>query len=149
MAADATKIYEGPILAIGIAAAATADGGSFTDLGYMDEEGAMTVLWEALTTNISDGNLMQLHGRGSAEITIIQTDPAGAQATLETYLTAKCKLKITTVDGTNGYYFIDEVFISYSIERGFKPGDYHKLIVKVSRVTENADDFCNGPKAAS
>jgi hypothetical protein len=149
MAADATKIYEGPITAIGIAAAATGDGGSFTDLGYMDEDGAAAINWEGLNTTLSDGNLMQLNGRGTAEITLIQTDPTDAQATLETYLTAKCKLKITTIDTTNGYYFIDEVFISYRIERGFKPGDYHKLILTVSRVTENADDFCNGPKAAS
>ncbi len=149
MAADATKIYAGPIISIGIAAAATADGGAFPDLGYMDEEGAANIVWEMLETLLSDGNIMPKNGRGTATITLIQTDPTDAQATLETYKTAKAKIKIGTVDTTNGYYFIDEVFISYNVERDFKPGSVHKLIMKCSRVTENADDFCSGPKAAA
>jgi hypothetical protein len=149
MAQDASKIYGGPITALGIAAAATADGGSYTDIAYMDEEGAANITWTPFGPGLSDGNMVQINGKGEAEFHIVQTDPAGAQATLESYRTTKGKLKITTIDTTNGYYFIDGVFVRYEIQRDFKPGGYHKIIIRVSKVTENQDDFCNGPKAAS
>ena len=149
MAVDATKIYGGPIAAIGIAAAETADAGSFTDLGALDEESAALIEWTPNTANLSDSNKVPISGTGVATFVLLQTDPAGILATLETYETTIGKLKITTIDATNGYHFIDNVFVSYRIIRDFKPGGIHKIEVTVSRTTEHADDFCSGPKAAS
>ena len=147
--ADATKIYTGPITAIAIAAAATADGGSFTDLGYLDGEGAAVVEWDPNAVPLSRGGGVQKVGLGKIVFTLIQTDPAGIQATLETYLTTLGKIKITTVDGTNGFHFIDNVFLNIRQTRDFKPGGYHKFEVTAELITENPDDFCSGPKAAS
>jgi len=149
MAADATKIYGGPITALGIAAAATADGGSFTDLGYLGDELAAMIKWTPNQAGLSDSNKVPISGLGEAEFELIQTDPAGTLLTLETYETTLAKLKVTTIDTTNGYHFIDNVFCSVSVERDFKPGGKHKAILRVSRTTEHADDFCTGPKAAS
>lgn len=143
--ADATKIYSGPIKALGIAAADTADGGSYTDLGYLDEESGAEINWEAFNAGLSDGNKVQKNGMGVGKFVLVQTDPTGAQASLETYTTALCKLKITTPD-TSEYYFIDDVFIhSMKHTRPMKPGEVHKLEFQVSRVSEYPDDFCDGP----
>ena len=146
--ADATKIYTGPIMAIGIAAAATADGGSFTDLGYMNGDGAK-VEWTPYVVPMSRGGGKQTNGLGKITFNLLQTDPAGIQALLETYKDALAKLKITTVDATNGYHFIDNVFMNFSQERDMAPGGEHKFEVTAELITENPDDFCSGPKAAS
>ncbi len=149
MGLDATKIVMGPVTAISYAAAATADGGSFTTFGYIDEDVAVNVEWDPNAVGISDGNRVQKNGLGKITFVLVQTDPAGDQAILETYLTTKCKLKITTLDETNGYHFIDNIFLQYRQLRSFKPGEYHRFEVTASRITENSDDFCSGPKATS
>ena len=146
--ADATKIYTGPITAIGIAAAATADGGSFTDLGYLSDEAAI-MEWIASVVPMSRGGGVQKNGLGKITFTLIETDPAGIQATLETYLTTLGKLKITTVDATNGFHFIDNIFLNVNQTRDMTPEGQHKFIVTAELITENPDDFCTGPKAAS
>ena len=147
--ADATKIYMGPVTAIGFAAAATADGGSFTDFGYLDEDVAVNVEWDPNAVGLSDGNRVQKNGLGKITFVLVQTDPAGIQASIETYLTTLCKLKITTLDATNGYHFIDNIFLTYRALRPFKPGEYHRFEVTATRITEQPDNFCSGPKAAS
>ena len=147
--ADATKIYSGPITALGIAAADTGDDGSYTDLGYLSEESGAEISWEPLNTVLSDGNQFMCKGRGTAKFRLVQTDPSGIQSTLETYKTALAKFKITTPDTTDEYYFIDDVFVTFGQARNFKGGEVHYLEVTVSRITDNPDDFCNGPKAAS
>lgn len=144
MAQDATKIFAGPVSAVGIAAAGTADAGSFTDLGFLDEESNANIEWTPNTGNISDGNVFQKSGTGQAVITLLQTDPSDAQATLESFLEAKAKIKITTLR-SDEYYFIDNVFITYRLMRPFGPGDVHKLEITVRRHSENQDDFCDGP----
>lgn len=145
--ADYTKIYAGPITALGIAAAETADGGSFTDLGVLDEESAMVVTWEPQLVPLSDGNSFQKNGKGVAVIGLVQSDPAAApQTSLETYQTAKAKLKITTPAAAE-YYFIDNVLVTFKLIRDFKPGGTHKYEVTVSRITEQPDDFIDGPKS--
>lgn len=149
MSVDATKIYGGPIVAMGIAATATGDDGEFTDLGALDEESAALIEWIPNVAGLSDSNKVPINGTGVATFVLLQTDPAGILATLETYETALAKLKITTIDSTNGYHFIASVFINYKVIRDFKPGGIHKVEVTVSRTTEHADDFCSGPKAAS
>ena len=146
--ADATKIYTGPIIAIGAAAAATEDGGSFTDLGYLGDEAAI-VEWIPKIVAMSRGGGKQGPGLGKITFHLLETDPAGIQATLETYLTALCKLKITTVDATNGFHFIDNLFLNFSQERDMTPDGKHKFIVTSELITAMPDDFCTGPKAAS
>jgi len=147
MAQDATKIYSGPVTALGIAAAGTADGGSFTDIGLLDEESSVNIEWEPLKAGLMDGNEFMLRGRGRATFMLVQTDPSGAQASLETYRTALAKLKIQT-DTASETYFIDNVYVSYRLLRPFKVGEVHKLEVTVSRVTPQPDDFVDGPKTA-
>lgn len=146
MAQDATKIYAGPVTAIGIAAAGTADDGSYTDIGFADEDNSVNITWEPLKAPLMDGNNFQMHGRGTAVISLVQTDPSGAQASLETYRTAKAKLKFTT-PSTSEYYFIDNVLCSYKLTRPMKPGEVHKIEVTVSLITAQPDDFCDGPKS--
>jgi len=147
--ADATKIYGGPITALGIAATATADNGSFTDLGYLDEESSAMIEWTPNVAGLSDSNKVPISGTGVAVFGLLQTDPAGILTTLETYETALAKLKITTIDTTNGYHYIANVFVNYKVIRDFKPGGIHKVELTVSRTTEHADDFCSGPKAVA
>ena len=146
--ADATKIYSGPATAIGINVTGTADNGSFTDLGYMGEA-SVDISWEPFRPVLSSGNMIQLGGRGKAVIELLETNAAGIQASLETYKTALAKLKITTLDATNGYYYIANVFVTFQQVRPFKPGDPHKFIVTVQRDTDNPDDFCTGPKTTA
>jgi hypothetical protein len=147
--ADYTKIYSGPITALGIAAAGTANGGSFTDIGALDEESAMVVTWEPLLTPLSDGQSHQGKGKGIAVIGLVQTDPAAVpQTSLETYRTAAAKLKITTPNSSE-YYFIDNVIVTYKLIRDFKPGGTHKYEVTVSLITEQPDDFIEGPTTAT
>jgi hypothetical protein len=146
--ADATKIYSGPATAIGINTTATADSGSFTDLGYMGEA-SVEITWEPHNSVLSSGNLFQMNGRGKAVIELLETNATGIQASLETYRTALAKLKITTLDTTNGYYYISNVFVTYQQVRPMKPGDPHKFIVTVQRDTDQPDDFCSGPKSTA
>ena len=146
---DATKIYTGPITAIGSAAVGAADGGAFTDLGYIGGEGAAVVEWDPNAVPLSRGGGVQTAGLGRITIELVETDPAGIQATLETYRKTLGKLKLTTVDTTNGYHFIDNIFLTFSQARDFKPGGVHKFEVIAELITENPDDFCSGPKAAS
>jgi len=109
----------------------------------------VNVEWEPNMVTLSDGNMVQKNGTGKVTFGLVQTDPAGIQATLETYKTTLAKLKITTIDATNGYHFIDNIFLTFKQIRPFKPGEYHRFEVTAQRVTENPDDFCSGPKAAS
>lgn len=142
---DATKIYSGPITALGIAAAGTADGGSFTDLGELDEESAANIKWDPYPVGLSTGNAVDKNGKGIGDFVLLQTNAAGSQATLETYKTTLAKLKITTPN-TSEYYFIDNVYIHHmKLERNFKAGEVHKLSFQVSLITENPDDFVDGP----
>jgi hypothetical protein len=149
MAKDATKIYSGPITALGVNVAGTANGGSFTDVGYLDEESAMMVEWTPNLAGLSDSNKIQLNGTGVVTFVLIQTDTATTQALLETYDRAACKLKVTTLDTTNGYYFIDDIFLSWKLTRDFKPGGYHKFEVSGTLTTDQPDDFIEGPTTAS
>ena len=149
MAKDATKIYSGPIVAIGLAVAATANGGSFTDAGYLDDESALVVEWTPNQAGLSDSNKVPLNGTGVATFVLLQTDLATTQALIETYQKAACKIKVETLDGTNGFYFIDNVFLSYKKTNDFKPGGVHKLEITCSLTTLQADDFMEGPTTAS
>jgi len=143
-----TLIYEGPITAIGIAAAGTANGGSFTDLGALDGDSSVMITWEPHLAPINDGNQFQMNGLGKAVFNLLQTNPVGIQASLETYRTALAKLKFTAID-TSEYLFIDNVLLSYKLTRSGKAGEVHKFEVTVTRVTEQPDDFCAGPTTAT
>ncbi len=146
---DATKIYDGVVTAIGIAAAATADGGSYTDLGAVDQENPLLVEWVPNEIGLSDQNQVPVGGIGTVTFNLLETDPSGIQATLETYQTTLGKLKITTVDSTNGYHFIDNIYLRHKQVRSGKPGEAHRFECIASRATDQSDDFCSGPKAAS
>jgi hypothetical protein len=146
--ADLTKIYEAPVTAIGIAAAGTADNGSFTDLGALDGESSVLITWEPNLAPLNDGNQFQMNGLGKAVFNLLQTNPSGIQASLETYRTTMAKLKFTAID-TSEFLFIDNVVVSYKLTRSGKMGEPHKFEVTVSRITEQPDDFVAGPKVAA
>jgi len=144
---DATKIYSGPITALGVADAETADAGSFTDLGLLDEESGAEINFNPYNAGLSDGNKIDKKGLGVGKFVLVQTDPAGTLLALETYETTLAKLKVSTGTAAE-FYFIDNVFVhGVNVTRPFKPGEVHKFEFEVSRIADHADDFCDGPKA--
>lgn len=136
MAQDATDIYSGPITTLEV----SANGSSWTDVGFGSGEAMIT--WEPSKQVLGDQNEVELTGLGKISIELLQTDQT-TLAAIAAFKRAKAYVRITTVD-TNTYV-VSGIFLSINLQRSFKPGEAHKMVVTGQRETVDCDDWCAFP----